>query len=164
MQLRHRQNSVNELKSLLSPECVLFDYKASCKRDALSAMAECVTGKLNIEAEDILNTILEREHLGSTGVGNGIAIPHGKLAGIDKMIAVLARLEQPVDYDAVDGQPVDILIMLLAPEDSNAEHLKILSKVARLLRKADIRAALRGANSPEALYAIVTDDTQNEAA
>ena len=98
--------------------------------------------------------MLEREQLGSTGVGKGVAIPHGKIEGLSSVVGVLARLEAPVDFDAVDDQPVDIAFLLLAPANATAAHLKALAKVSRLLRDDDAREALRGAETAEALFAI----------
>lgn len=155
---------MSELNLLLPPSSVLTGVRAGCKREALGIMARHAAKAYELEAQDILDTILERERLGSTGVGNGIAIPHGKLADLDQMVAVVARLEEPVGYDAVDSLPVDLLVMLLAPAQSNAEHLKVLSRISRLLRQEEVRSAMRGAKSGEALHAIVVDNPRHEAA
>ena len=111
-----------------------------------------------------MSTLLEREQLGSTGVGDGVALPHGKIEGLGKIVGVLARLEAPVSFDALDDQPVDLVFMLLAPANATAAHLKALAKVSRLLRDEDAREALRGADSAEALFAIATADQKHHAA
>jgi PTS system nitrogen regulatory IIA component len=98
---------------------------------------------------------LQREKLGSTGIGNGIAIPHGKLAKIERLFGLFARLDRPVDFDALDGQPVDLVFLLLAPEGAGADHLKALARVARLLRDRDIARKLRDSRDAEAIYAVL---------
>lgn len=152
------------LDDFLSPDGVIFSLKARCKREALQHLAEAAATTLGRPEDEILRTLLEREQLGSTGVGEGVAIPHGKLNDIGKITGFLATLETPVSFDSVDDQPVDIIFMLLAPENATAAHLKALAKVSRLLRDPDARASLRGAKSAEALFAIATTDRKNHAA
>jgi len=128
-------------------------------------MAEVASTLVDADAEAINEALMAREQLGSTGVGEGVAIPHGKIDGLSKIVGVLARLEEPVDFDAVDDQPVDLLFLLLAPEAATAAHLKALAKVTRLLRDENARAALRGADTAEALFAAATSDlTRSNAA
>ncbi len=146
------------LQDLLTSESVLINLKAKCKREALSKLADAASSLVDADAEAVREALMQREQLGSTGVGEGVAIPHGKIAGLSKVCGILARLETPVDFDAVDDQPVDLLFLLLAPEDASAAHLKALAKVTRLLRDEDARAALRGADTAEALYAAATSD------
>jgi len=105
----------------------------------------------------------QREKLGSTGVGNGIAIPHGKLPKLTRLFGVFARLERPIDFEALDGQPVDLLFLLLAPEAAGADHLKALARVARLLRDADIARKLRDCRDGDALYAVLAMPTASAA-
>ena len=100
--------------------------------------------------------MLQREKLGSTGVGNGIAIPHGKLPKLDKLFGLFARLDRPIDFDALDGQPVDLIFLLLAPEAAGADHLKALARVARLLRDPHVANKLRESRDAEALFAVLT--------
>lgn len=152
------------LDDFLSPEAVRFSIKARCKREALQQMAAMAAEVMGRPEEEIMRTLLEREQLGSTGVGEGVAIPHGKLDNLGKIAGFLATLEAPVNFDSVDDQPVDIIFMLLAPENATAAHLKALAKVSRLLRDPDARSALRGAKSAEALFAIATTDRKNHAA
>ena len=147
------------LQDLLSPEGVIVNLKANCKREVLAALAEASCGIVDgADCTKVRDALMDREQLGSTGVGEGVAIPHGKIEGLSKITGVLARLEHPVDFDSVDAQPVDLVFLLLAPEDATAAHLKALAKVSRLLRDEDARAALRGAETAEALYAAATTD------
>ena len=152
------------LEDLLSPQGVIHNLRAKCKREALQALAERASSLIDRPAPDILSTLLEREQLGSTGVGDGVALPHGKMDGLSKIVGVLARLETPVSFDALDDQPVDLVFMLLAPANATAAHLKALAKVSRLFRDEDARDALRGADSAEALFAIATADQKHHAA
>lgn len=152
------------LEDLLSPQGVIHNLRASCKREALQALADRASVLIDRPAADIMSTLLEREQLGSTGVGDGVALPHGKIEGLGKIVGVLARLEAPVSFDALDDQPVDLVFMLLAPSNATAAHLKALAKVSRLLRDEDARDALRGADSAESLFAIATADQKHHAA
>lgn len=152
------------LNDLLSPKGVIHNLRARCKREALQMLAETASDIIDHPASEIMTTLLEREQLGSTGVGDGVALPHGKVEGLNKIVGVLARLETPVTFDAVDDQPVDLIFMLLAPANATAAHLKALAKVSRLLRDPDARDALRGADSAEALFAIATTDQKHHAA
>ncbi|WP_425411100.1 PTS sugar transporter subunit IIA [Hyphococcus sp.] len=152
------------LNDLLSHKGVIHNLRVTCKREALQALADKASDLVDHSASGILQTLLEREQLGSTGVGDGVALPHGKIDGLQKIVGVLARLETPVTFDAVDDQPVDLVFMLLAPANATAAHLKALAKVSRLFRDADAREALRGADSSEALFAIATADQKHHAA
>ncbi len=127
----------------------------------LSARAARITGQ---HERVIFDTLLERERLGTTGVGNGIAIPHGRLPGLDKLYGLFARLERPVDFDSIDEMPVDLIFLLLAPESAGADHLKALARVSRLLRDKAVCEKLRGAESADALYALLTDSPASHAA
>ncbi|NHK29485.1 PTS IIA-like nitrogen regulatory protein PtsN [Parvularcula flava] len=155
---------MSEIKCMLAPDHVMVDLHANCKREALTLLAQKASKLTGISAETILDTLIAREKLGSTGVGGGVAIPHGKFADLEDMVGIVARLAKPVDFDAVDDQPVDLLFMLLAPESANAMHLKSLSKVARLMRSDEVRAAMRGASSDDALFAIVIEQEKPRAA
>lgn len=155
---------MSEIKSLLSPDAVVVDLQANCKREALSLLSQKSSELTGLSAEAVFDTLMAREKLGSTGVGGGVAIPHGKFKKLDRMVAIVAKLAHTVDYDSVDDKPVDLVFMLLAPEDANAMHLKTLSKVARLMRNEDVRAAMRGATSADALYAIVIEQEKPRAA
>lgn len=152
------------LEELLSADGVIPDMKARCKREVLAALAERAGSLTGVAADTIRETLQDREQLGSTGVGKGVAIPHGKIDGLAQVVGVLARLETPVDFDAVDDQPVDLVFLLLAPTEASAAHLKALAKVSRLLRDEEARQALRGAKTAEALFAIAVDPGRPHAA
>jgi nitrogen PTS system EIIA component len=140
---------------LVAPNAIIPALKVNGKKQALqeiSAKAAELTGQ-NDRA--ILEILLQREKLGSTGVGSGVAIPHGKLAKLNKVFGLFARLERPVDFEALDGQPVDLVFLLLAPEGAGADHLKALARVARLLRDPDVARKLRDSRDAEALYAVL---------
>lgn len=144
-----------DLTDILSEESVIFCTDAMTKNDLLrqlAARAAALTGK---PADVILATIESREALGSTGLGNGIAIPHGKLPGLDGVTAVFARLRQPIEFDAVDDQPVDLVMMLLAPLGSGADHLRALALVARILRTETVLDRLRHSDDPQRLYQLL---------
>ena len=113
---------------------------------------------------EVFDTIQQRERLGSTGVGNGIAIPHGKLPGIKQITGVFARLEQPVDFEALDDQPVDLVFLLLAPEGAGADHLKALSRIARVLRDADVVTKIRGSRDAAAIHTLLASAPTSHAA
>jgi PTS system nitrogen regulatory IIA component len=152
------------LTDFTAPDAIVPALKASNKKQAimeLSAQAAELTGQSERSIADILT---QREKLGSTGVGNGVAIPHGKLPKLDKLFGLFARLERPIDFEALDGQPVDLVFLLLAPETAGADHLKALASVARLLRDPDVAHKLRGARDAAALYAVLTLQSSASAA
>ena len=148
-----------KISDLLQPEAVVVGLKANGKKQLLQELASRASGVTRLADRKIFETLMEREKLGTTGVGQGIAIPHGRLADLKDIVGVFARLEQPIDYDAVDNQPVDLVFMLLAPEGAGADHLKALARVSRLLRNQAATEKLRAAKTPEAVYAILTDTT-----
>jgi PTS system nitrogen regulatory IIA component len=146
-----------EITDLLTPSSVIAALKAQGKKQLLQELAVRAAQLTGLPERRIFETLSERERLGTTGVGQGIAIPHGRLAGLDKIAGLFARLEAPIDYDAVDNQPVDLVFLLLAPEQAGADHLKALARVSRLLRNQTVCEKLRAAGKPEALYAILTE-------
>jgi PTS system nitrogen regulatory IIA component len=145
-----------ELADILDEDCVLIGTGLKSKRDVLKRLAEAVAQKTGQGAQEIFEALDDRESLGSTGLGNGIAIPHGKFAPLKGVIAVFLKLDQPVDFEAVDDQPVDIIVMLLAPMGAGADHLKALAKVARVLRTESVLDAVRRSNDPKKIYATLT--------
>ncbi len=147
------------ISDLLAPEAVLASLKAQTKKQLLQELAVRAHARTQLPEKQIFETLNERERLGTTGVGAGIAIPHGRMAGVANITGVFVRLESAIDYEAVDGQPVDLVFMLLAPENAGADHLKALARVSRLLRNQQICEKLRAAQSAEALYAILIDQT-----
>ncbi len=120
--------------------------------------------RFDLDAGEVLDALLAREAVGSTGVGAGVAVPHARLKALDRMRGVFLRLEAPVDFDAVDDQPVDLIFALLAPEAAGSEHLQALARVARLLRRADLREQLRQAHSADAVYALLAQPASPSAA
>lgn len=147
------------ISDLLAPDAVFASLKVQSKKQLLQELAARAAAITRIPERRILETLVERERLGTTGVGQGIAIPHGRLADIKKIAGLFARLETPIDYDAVDNQPVDLVFLLLAPEGAGADHLKALARASRLLRNQAATEKLRAAKTPEALYAILTEPT-----
>ena len=127
-----------EIADLVSPDGVIANLKASSKKQALQELAHRAAPIAGLHERAIFDTLLERERLGTTGVGHGIAIPHGKLADLDRLHGLFARLKKPVSFDSIDDQPVDLIFLLLAPESAGADHLKALARVSRLLRDKSI--------------------------
>ena len=153
-----------EIADLLAPESVLPNLKVTSKKQALQELSKRVSKNYGLAERDVFEILLEREKLGSTGVGNGVAIPHGKLENLDCLHGYFARLERPINFEAIDERPVDLIFLLLAPESAGADHLKALARVSRLMRDKSICKKLRGSDSAEALYALLTDQAANQAA
>jgi PTS system nitrogen regulatory IIA component len=144
------------LSDLLAANAVVPALKAGNKKQALqelAAKAALLTGRAEREIFEIL---LQRERLGSTGIGSGVAIPHGKLPKLDRLVGVFARLEKPIEFEALDGHPVDLIFLLLAPEGAGADHLKALARIARLLRDSATAEKLRASANADELYALLT--------
>jgi PTS system nitrogen regulatory IIA component len=144
------------IADLLAPDAVLPALKAQSKKQLLQELSARAHGITRLPERRIFETLVERERLGTTGVGAGIAIPHGRMAEAQGISGVFARLDSSIDYEAVDSQPVDLVFMLIAPENAGADHLKALAKVSRLLRDKAIVEKLRTANTAEAIYSILT--------
>lgn len=153
-----------EISDLLVTEAVEPSLRASSKKQTLQELARIAARCTAEDERQILQVLLDRERLGTTGVGNGIAIPHGKLPGLDRLQGFFARLQRPVDFDAIDEQPVDLVFLLLAPEDAGAAHLKALARISRLLRGSDYCNNLRGCDGRDAIYALLTQSTAIRAA
>ena len=143
------------LTDLVAPNAVIPALKANSKRQALTELAAKAAELSGQNERTILEILQQREKLGSTGVGNGIAIPHGKLPKLGRLFGLFARLDRPIDFEALDGQPVDLVFLLLAPEGAGADHLKALARVARLLRDSEVARKLRDSRDAEALYAVL---------
>src|SRR3984957_10220580 len=143
------------LADLVAPNAVIASLKVNSKKQALQELAAKAAELCGQNERVIFEILLQREKLGSTGVGNGIAIPHGKLPKLTRLFGLFARLDRPIDFEALDGQPVDLIFLLLAPEGAGADHLKALARVARLLRDADIVPKLRQSRDADALYAVL---------
>ncbi|WP_119460873.1 PTS IIA-like nitrogen regulatory protein PtsN [Rhodospirillaceae bacterium SYSU D60014] len=153
-----------DIEKLITPASIVANLRASSKKQALQELAKRAAEMTGLHERTVFDVLLERERLGTTGVGNGIAIPHGKLAGLDRLYGLFARLETPIDFDAIDEQPVDLIFLLLAPETAGADHLKALARVSRLLRDRTICEKLRGADRADALYAVLTQPSASHAA
>jgi nitrogen PTS system EIIA component len=144
------------LSQLVKPEAVFASLRVNGKKQALQEMSERAAVVSGLPAREIFDSLLQRERLGSTGVGDGVAIPHGKLAKCEQIFGVFARLDRPIDFEAPDGLPVDLIFVLIAPESAGADHLKALAMSARLLRNASVAAQLRATRDPTALYSLLT--------
>ena len=153
-----------EIADLVSVEGVVANLKAGSKKQALQELAQRAATVTGLHERAIFHTLLERERLGTTGVGVGIAIPHGRLANLDRLYGLFARLAEPIDFEAIDDQPVDLIFLLLAPESAGADHLKALARISRLLRDKAICEKLRGCDTADAIYALLTDSAANHAA
>lgn len=149
----------------LDPDSVVPALRARAKKQVLQELsAQAVRRLPGLDEREVFETLLQRERLGSTGIGDGVAIPHGKLPGLDRLFGLFARFDRPVDFEALDGQPVDIAFLLLAPEGAGADHLKALAQVARILREPGMLAHIRAARDAGALYALLTRSTAPQAA
>jgi PTS system nitrogen regulatory IIA component len=153
-----------DLSDLIEASAIMPALKANSKKQLLQLLAEKAATLTGLPEREIFDTILQRERLGSTGVGNGIAIPHGKLPGIKRIMGVFARLETPVDFEALDDQPVDLVFLLLAQDGAGADHLKALSRIARVLRDPATIAKIRGTSDPVAIHALLSTTQGSQAA
>jgi len=149
---------------LLTPEAVNARLKAQSKKQALQSVAKLMAGLTGQGEPAIFEVLLERERLGTTGMGRGIAIPHGKLGTLDRVYGGFFRLSEPIDFDALDDQPVDLMFVLLAPEAAKADHLKALARVTRVLRNERLCQMLRGCDDPHGLVALLSEGENRNAA
>ncbi len=152
-----------EVADLLSPEAVIASLRAKSKKQALQDLSAAAAKHCDIGSPQILEKLLQRERLGTTGVGQGVAIPHAKFAQAERIFGVFARLESPIDFESIDDQPVDLIFMLVAPEAAGAEHLRALARVSRMLRNKDFCAKLRGSRDAAALYSLLTEPAEPSA-
>jgi nitrogen PTS system EIIA component len=150
------QQTGSDIADLVTPRGVIAQLRAPTKRQVLQELARRASTMTNIPDKRIYDALAERERLGTTGIGTGIAVPHCRLPELTRLYGLFARLERPVPFEAIDDQPVDLVFLLLAPTDAGAEHLKALARVSRLLRDKAMCEKLRGANSADALYALLT--------
>jgi len=148
-----------EVSDLLAQNAVVANLKAGSKKQALQELASRAADLTGLHERQIFDVLLERERLGTTGVGQGIAIPHGKLRELSRLHGIFARLETPIDFDAIDDEPVDLIFLLLAPETAGADHLKALARVSRLLRDQEFCRKLRGSAEADTLYALLTEQS-----
>jgi len=156
------------LGNLFTRDTVAHNISVSSKKQLLQELVKIAERDEALTdcgaTRDLLGAVLERERLGTTGIGSGVAIPHARIANLCKLCAVFATLDKPISYDAVDDRPVDIAVLLLAPENAGSEHLRALAQVSRALRREEFRDRLRAAPSAEALYLMLTDGEQSNAA
>ena len=143
------------LTDIVAPSAIIPALKVNGKKQALQELAARAAELTGQSERTIFEILLQREKLGSTAVGNGIAIPHGKLPKLGRLFGLFARLERPIDFEALDSQPVDLIFLLLAPEAAGADHLKALARVARLLRDPEVARKLRESSDTDALYAVL---------
>ena len=153
-----------DFAKLLRPEAVRVLTAASSKKRLLHEIGDLVSGVYELDAGMIVDSLLARESLGPTGVGNGVALPHARVEGLDSVVGAFVLLDRPVEFDAVDSQPVDIAFSLFAPLNAGVEHLKALALVSRTLRDASIRAKLRANPDPTTIYAILAETQRSQAA
>ena len=145
------------LAEIISAQAVIPQLKAQNKKQLLQDLAQAMASIVTVDHRIVFESLLRREKLGSTGLGQGIAIPHGRLPNITRVYGLFARLPQPVPYESVDGEPVDLVFTLLSPDQAGADHLKALARISRLLREPDTMQKLRGTETAQGLYAILTE-------
>ena len=153
-----------EIADILQPNGVIANLRAANKRQALQELAKRAPQLSGKHERAIFDVLLERERLGTTGIGHGTAVPHGRMPDLTQIHGVFARLEKPVDFEAIDNQPVDLIFLLLTPANSGADHLKALARISRLLRDKAMCDKLRGTDRADALYALLTDRAASHAA
>jgi PTS system nitrogen regulatory IIA component len=154
-----------ELADIITPDNVILNFRScSSKRQVLHELARRGAGAAGIEEQSLLDALTERERLGTTGIGHGIAIPHARLDGLDRLVGMFVRLDQPVDFEALDEQPSDLIFLLLAPSTSEADSLKALARISRMLRDPALRQRLRQELDPRAVYRILTQKPECHAA
>jgi PTS system nitrogen regulatory IIA component len=153
-----------DISDLILPESVIANLRVTSKKQALQELAKKAADLTGQPERALFEVLMERERLGTTGVGHGIGIPHGKLPELDRLYGLFARLETPIDFDAIDEHPVDLIFVLLAPETAGADHLKALARVSRLFRDRPVCDKLRGTDSAEAIYALLTQSQASHAA
>jgi nitrogen PTS system EIIA component len=153
-----------ELSDIIRADAVRASVKATSKKRLLQDLADMAEAVYGLPAATVNRALMEREALGPTGVGRGVAIPHARFAGVDRVVGLFVRLEKPVDFESIDRQPVDLMFALFAPESAGADHLKALARVSRTLRSDAVCAKLRSTVDPSALYAILTEGKTEKAA
>jgi PTS system nitrogen regulatory IIA component len=156
--------AIMPLNDLISPERIMPSLRAQTKKQALQELSEKAAALSGLTAREIFDALLQRERLGSTGIGNGVAIPHGKLAKVKQIFGLFARLDRPIEFEALDGAPVDLMFLLVAPESAGADHLKALAQVARMFRDPSLVAKVRATRDASALYSVLTQTSTSNAA
>lgn len=149
-----------DLGDLISVDGIAPAIRAQSKRQALQEMSSLAARLTRIDQREICDHLLQRERLGSTGIGRGIAIPHARLPSLNRIVVLFGRLETPIDFEALDDEPVDLIFLLLAPEASGADHLRALSRVSRLMRDESAAGRLRASRSQAAIYSVLTTELE----
>jgi nitrogen PTS system EIIA component len=152
------------LLDFLTPEAVVPSLRVGAKKPALQELAAQAARLTGLNERVVFEALLQRERLGSTGIGEGLAIPHGKLPHLGRLFGLVARLDRPIDFEALDGQPVDILFLLLAPDGAGADHLKALARIARVLREPGTIDRIRAARDAAAIFAVLMESPTPRAA
>ena len=155
---------MDDFSDILAPESVRHDLAVPTKKALFQTFATLAAARTGLDAREIGERLAEREKLGSTGFGQGVAIPHGKVSGLETVIGLFAKLDRPLEFVAIDAMPVDLVFVLLSPPDAGVDHLKALARVSRRLRDRGFVAKLRGAGSADALYALFADGDARDAA
>lgn len=155
---------MDSIGEMIQPSAIVANLRVSSKKQALQELSKRAAELTGLSERKIFEVLIQRERLGTTGVGHGIGIPHGKLSELDRLYGLFARLEHPIDFDAIDEQPVDLICVLLAPETAGADHLKALARVSRLLRDQSVCEKIRGSDKAEAIHALLTNSTASHAA
>ncbi|WP_460273012.1 PTS sugar transporter subunit IIA [Celeribacter sp. ULVN23_4] len=153
-----------DISKILAPQSVKVVGKMTSKKRLFQDLGEIAAGAYGLSENDTIDALQARESLGPTGVGHGVALPHARIEGLDRVVGAFMRLESPMDFDAVDRQPVDLVFALFAPAESGVDHLKALALVSRTMRDSDICAKLRSNNDPATLHAILTEGPAIKAA
>ncbi len=153
-----------DIAEIITPQSVVASLRVANKKQLLQELAKRAAPLIGVPERAILETLTERERLGSTGIGNGTAVPHGRLPNLPRIQGLFARLEKAIDFEAIDSRPVDLVFLLLTPDGAGADHLKALARISRLLRDRTVCEKLRGTDRADALYALLTDRTASHAA
>ncbi len=153
-----------DIAELITPQSIVPSLRVANKRQLLQELARRAAPLVSLHERTIFDTLLERERLGSTGIGGGTAVPHGRVASLQRIFGLFARLEKPIPFDSIDDQPIDLVFLLLTPGSAGADHLKALARVSRLFRDRAVCAKLRGTDRSDALYALLTDHAASHAA
>lgn len=154
-----------EISDILTPDDVVLDLRGcGSKRQVLKELAAHAAAAVDLDAKRLLEALMERERLGTTGIGHGIAIPHARMPELDRLIGLFARLDQPVDFEALDDQPSDLIFLLLAPDSADADSLKALARISRLLRDPTLQRRLRQERDRDAIYRMLTQKPESHAA
>lgn len=153
-----------QIGDILDRGAIAVRVSARDKRRVLAVVAEIAARSFGLDSAAVLDALAEREQAGSTGVGHGVAVPHARLEGLERLRGVFVRLDHPTDFGSIDDQPVDLIFALFAPPQAGSEHLRALARVSRLLRQTELREHLRQARTPDAIHALLAQEAKSSAA